>query len=64
MYALLVVIAAEIIASDRGIGQKLAYLGATFNVNGVIALVLVLAALGVAIVRVMTWLERRLLHWQ
>ncbi|MBK6615045.1 ABC transporter permease [Ottowia sp.] len=64
VYALLVVIAAEIIASDRGIGQKLAYLGATFNVNGVIALVLVLAALGVAIVRVMTWLERRLLHWQ
>ena len=44
--------------------QVLHYLGATFNVNGVIALVLVLAALGVAIVRVMTWLERRLLHWQ
>jgi NitT/TauT family transport system permease protein len=28
------------------------------------ALLLVLALLGVAIVRLMTWLEKRLLHWQ
>jgi NitT/TauT family transport system permease protein len=28
------------------------------------ALLLVLALLGVAIVRFMTWLEKRLLHWQ
>jgi NitT/TauT family transport system permease protein len=64
IYALLGVIGAEIIASERGLGQSLAYLGSTFEVNGVMALLLVLALLGVAVVRSMTWLEKRLLHWQ
>ena len=64
IYALLGVVGAEIIASERGLGQTLAYLGATFDINGVMALLLVLALLGVAIVRFMTWLEKRLLHWQ
>ena len=64
IYALLGVIGAEIIASERGLGQWLAYLGATFDINGVMALLLLLALLGVAIVRLMTWLEKRLLHWQ
>jgi len=39
-------------------------LGSTFEVNGVMALLLVLALLGVSVVRTMTWLEKRLLHWQ
>ncbi|GAB2600592.1 ABC transporter permease [Ramlibacter solisilvae] len=64
IYALLGVIGAEIIASEKGLGQQLAYLGSTFDINGVMALLLVLALLGVAIVRFMTWLEQRLLHWQ
>lgn len=64
IYALLGVVGAEIIASERGLGQTLAYLGSTFDINGVMALLLVLALLGVAIVRFMTWLEKRLLHWQ
>lgn len=64
IYALLGVIGAEIIASEKGLGQSLAYLGSTFEVNGVMALLLVLALLGVAVVRTMTWLEKRLLHWQ
>lgn len=64
IYALLGVVATEIIASEHGLGQWLAYLGSTFNVNGVWALLLILALLGVAIVRFMTWLEKRLLHWQ
>ena len=64
IYALLGVIGAEIIASEKGLGQWLAYLSSTFDVNGVMALLLVLALLGVAIVRLMTWLEKRLLHWQ
>lgn len=64
IYALLGVIGAEIIASEKGLGQSLSYLGSTFEVNGVMALLLVLALLGVSIVRTMTWLERRLLHWQ
>ena len=64
IYALLGVIGAEIIASEKGLGQSLAYLGSTFDVNGVMALLLVLALLGVSVVRTMTWLEKRLLHWQ
>lgn len=64
VYALLGVVGAEIIASEKGLGQTLAYLGSTFDINGVMALLLVLALLGVAITRLMTWLERRLLHWQ
>jgi NitT/TauT family transport system permease protein len=64
IYALLGVVGTEIIASEKGLGQTLAYLGSTFDINGVMALLLVLALLGVGIVRFMTWLEKRLLHWQ
>ena len=64
IYALLGVIGAEIIASEHGLGQSIAYLGSTFDVNGVMALLLVLALLGVTVVFLMTWLEKRLLHWQ
>jgi NitT/TauT family transport system permease protein len=64
IYALLGVIGAEIIASEHGLGQSIAYLGSTFDVNGVMALLMVLALLGVTVVFLMTWLEKRLLHWQ
>jgi NitT/TauT family transport system permease protein len=64
IYALLGVVGTEIIASEKGLGQSLAYLGSTFDINGVMALLLVLALLGVGIVRFMTWMEKRLLHWQ
>lgn len=63
-YSLLGVVGTEIIASEKGLGQTLAYLGSTFDINGVMALLLVLALLGVGIVRLMTWAEKRLLHWQ
>jgi NitT/TauT family transport system permease protein len=64
IYALLGVIGAEIIASEHGLGQSLAYLSSTFDINGVMSLLLILALLGVLIMRSMTWLEKRLLHWQ
>ena len=64
IYALLGVVGGEIIASEKGLGQSLAYLGSTFNINGVMALLLVLALLGVSVVKAMTYLEKRLLHWQ
>jgi NitT/TauT family transport system permease protein len=44
IYALLGVVGAEVIASERGLGQQLAYLGSTFNVNGVWSLLFDLAA--------------------
>ena len=59
-----ILVGTEIIASEKGLGQTLAYLGSTFDINGVMALLLVLALLGVGIVRFMTWAEKRLLHWQ
>ncbi len=64
IYALLGVIGAEIIASEHGLGQRLAYLSSTFNVNGVMALLFVLSILGVAITFAMNALEKRLLRWQ
>ena len=64
IYALLGVVGTEIIASEKGLGQTLAYLGSTFDINGVMALLLVLSLLGVGMVRFMSWAERRLLHWQ
>ncbi|AOW12163.1 ABC transporter permease [Hydrogenophaga crassostreae] len=64
IYAFLGVVGTEIIASEKGLGQSLAYLGSTFDINGVMALLLILAFLGVGLMRLMTWLERRLLHWQ
>ena len=64
IYALLGVVGTEIIASEHGLGQRLAYLGSTFDINGVMALLLILTLFGVAIVRLMSWIEKRLLHWR
>jgi NitT/TauT family transport system permease protein len=64
IYAFLGVVGAEVIAAERGLGQQLAYLGSTFNVNGVWSLLIDLAVIGVVIMKIMNWLEKRLLHWQ
>ena len=64
LHTLLGVVGAEVIASERGLGQQLAYLGSTFNVNGVWSLLFDLALIGVLIMKLMNWIERRLLHWQ
>jgi NitT/TauT family transport system permease protein len=58
------VIGAEIIAAEHGLGQTLAYLQATFNMNGVMGLLLLLACLGMIISQGMNSLERALLKWQ
>jgi NitT/TauT family transport system permease protein len=62
--AMLGVIGAEIIAAEHGLGQRLAYLGSTFHINGVMGLLLVMAIVGASILRGMDWLEARLLRWQ
>jgi NitT/TauT family transport system permease protein len=64
IYALLGVVGGEIIAAEHGLGQNIAYLSSTFNMNGVLALLLVLALLGMAVTSSMTAVERRLLQWQ
>ncbi len=64
IYALLGVIAGEIIAAEHGVGQLLAYLSGTFQTNGVFAVLFFLAALGVALTKLMNMLEVHLLRWR
>jgi NitT/TauT family transport system permease protein len=63
IYALLGVIAGEIIASQHGLGQLLSYLAGTFNTDGVFAVLLFLAILAVALTKIMSMIEDYLLRW-
>ncbi len=64
IFSMLGVVGAEIIAAEHGLGQTLAYLQSTFNMNGVMALLALLSMLGMAVTRGMTRLEKTLLKWQ
>jgi len=64
IYAMLGVVGGELIAAEHGLGQQLAYLQSNFDTSGVMAILFLLAVLGLVITTGMTWLERRLLHWQ
>jgi NitT/TauT family transport system permease protein len=64
IYALLGVIAGEIIAAQHGLGQSLTFLAGTFQINGVFAVLLLLALLGMSLTWIMSAVEARLLRWQ
>jgi NitT/TauT family transport system permease protein len=64
IYAMLGVIGAELIAAEHGLGQMLAYLQATFNMDGVMGILVLLSILGMLVTRGMTKLEQRLLKWR
>jgi NitT/TauT family transport system permease protein len=64
IYALLGVVGGEIIAAQFGLGQLLAYLAGTFQINGVFGVLFVLAILGTSLTWLMTAIEMRLLRWQ
>jgi len=64
IYAMLGVVGGEIIAAEHGLGQTLAYLGSTFDMNGVMGVLLVLSVLGMLITWFMTYIEQKLLAWQ
>jgi len=64
VYSMLGVVGAEIIAAEHGLGQTLAYLQSSFDMNGVMGLLLLLACLGMLVTLGMTRLERALLKWQ
>jgi NitT/TauT family transport system permease protein len=64
IYSMLGVVGAEIIAAEHGLGQTLSYLQATFNMNGVMGLLALLALLGMVVTLGMTRLEKTLLKWQ
>jgi NitT/TauT family transport system permease protein len=63
-FALLGVIGAELIAAEHGLGQTLAYMQSTFNMSGVMAILLLLATLGLCANTLMTRLEERLIAWR
>lgn len=64
IFSLLGVVGGELIAAERGLGQTLAYLQSSFNTNGVMAILFLLAIIGLAVTEGMNWLERHLLAWQ
>ena len=64
IFALLGVVGAELLASEHGLGQTLAYLQSTFNMDGVMGLLLLLALLGLGVTALMNRIERKLLNWQ
>lgn len=64
IYALLGVIAGEIIAAQHGLGQKLSYLAGTFQTDGVFALLVLLALVGTALTYLMSAVEKRLIRWR
>lgn len=64
IFALLGVVGAELIAAEHGLGQTLSYLQSTFNMDGVMGLLVLLALLGLCVTSIMNRLERHLLAWQ
>ncbi len=64
IFALLGVVGAELIAAEHGLGQTLAYLQSTFSMDGVMALLFLLALLGLGVTAIMNRIERSLLSWQ
>jgi NitT/TauT family transport system permease protein len=64
IYSLLGVVGSELISARDGLGQLIAYDSSTFEMQGVYAILLVLAAIAVVLNQLMTGIERRLLRWQ
>ncbi len=64
IYAMLGVVGAELLAAEHGLGQTLAQAQGQFNMDGVMALLIVLALMGLLVSIGMTRIERRLLRWR
>jgi NitT/TauT family transport system permease protein len=64
IFSLLGVVGAELLAAEHGLGQTLAYLQSTFSMDGVMALLFLLALLGLGVTAIMNRIERALLRWQ
>ncbi|MFD1810673.1 ABC transporter permease [Rhodococcus gannanensis] len=64
IYSLLGVIGSELISSRDGLGQLVASYSATFRMDAVYAILIMLALIAVALNQLMGMLERKLLRWQ
>lgn len=64
IYSLLGVITAEIIAAQTGLGARILYFSAVFDIEGIYAILLVLAVIAGVLNSIMGIVERRLLRWR
>ncbi len=64
IYALLGVVGSELISARNGLGQLVASYSATFQMQAVYAILILLALIAVALNQLMGLVERRLLRWQ
>lgn len=63
VYALLGAVVGEMLAATKGLGYLLTFYAGSFNVAGLMAMLLVLALLATALNEIMRALERRMLRW-
>lgn len=64
VFALLGVIASEMIAAPTGVGQEIVYFSQSLQVNTVFAILIVLMAVSVVVNALFGLVERRLLRWR
>ncbi|MBY6412853.1 ABC transporter permease [Rhodococcus sp. BP-252] len=64
IYSLLGVISSELIASEAGLGQLISMYSGQFKLEGVYAIIIVLALVATVLNLLMSAVEHRLLHWQ
>jgi NitT/TauT family transport system permease protein len=63
-FALVGAVVGEFLGSIQGIGLMIQTAMNTFNANGVFAAMVILAIVALLMEALVTWLERRLLHWR
>lgn len=64
VYSLLGVIASEMIAATRGIGQDIVFFSSSLQINSVFAILLILMVISFGVDRLLSSIERHLLRWQ
>ncbi len=64
IYALLGTVVGEMVAAPAGLGQQVSFYSGTYRTGGVLAVLLILAVIGVALNSITLLVERRLLRWQ
>jgi ABC-type nitrate/sulfonate/bicarbonate transport system permease component len=62
--ALLLVVSAEMIGADYGIGAFVLQAGNLMQTDQLLAGVVILSVFGLAVGKLIGWLETRLLHWR
>jgi NitT/TauT family transport system permease protein len=64
IYSLLGVVGSELISARNGLGQLIAYDSSMFRMEGVYAILILLAVIAVVLNQTLGFVERRLLRWQ